>query len=106
MKYIKIFAVIFVANIVYSLSNSHIYAAEKTSDSSAIMSYASGVGSNTQTSTDHVKRIVLTKVLSKNNSPLLSNVDTFVDVATKYNLDPYLLPSITWLESSHGPKLI
>lgn len=48
------------------------------------------------------KKIAIVRVLKANNSPLISEVDAFMDACTEYNLDCYLLPSITGLESSFG----
>jgi hypothetical protein len=50
----------------------------------------------------NIKRKVIQEILNKNNSPLASQVDAFITVCTKYDIDCYLLPSITGLESSFG----
>ena len=39
-------------------------------------------------------------------SPLIDNVETFIDVADKYGLDYRLLPAISCMESSCGIRLI
>ena len=49
-----------------------------------------------------IKRRVLTKVLEADHSPLAGSVDAFMATCTSYNLNCYLLPSITRLESSFG----
>lgn len=49
-----------------------------------------------------IKRRVIYEILSRNNSPLVEEVDAFIDVCTKYDIDCYLLPSITGLESGFG----
>lgn len=49
-----------------------------------------------------IKRKVIYDILSKKNSPLVSEVDAFIATCTKYEIDCYLLPSITGLESSFG----
>src|SRR5690606_36825575 len=49
-----------------------------------------------------LKRNVIKNVLTSYNSPLVSEVDTFLEVCTKYNIDCYLLPSIAGVESTFG----
>lgn len=41
-------------------------------------------------------------VLKRYNSPLIGEIDSFIDACIKYKLDCYLLPSITGLESTFG----
>lgn len=48
------------------------------------------------------KRLAIRKVLEKYNSPLADNTDAFISTCMQYNLNCYLLPSITGLESSFG----
>ncbi len=47
-------------------------------------------------------KIVIKTVLERYNSPLINEVDNFVNTCQKYNLDCYLLPSISGLESTFG----
>lgn len=49
-----------------------------------------------------IKKRVITKILKANNSPLVDSVDAFISACSNYQLDCYLLPSITRLESSYG----
>ena len=49
-----------------------------------------------------LKKKVMIEVLSKYNAPLLSEVDSFMDTCIKYDLDCYLLPSISGVESTFG----
>ncbi len=42
------------------------------------------------------------EVLKKYNSPLIGEVDNFVNVCAKYKIDCYLLPAIAGLESTFG----
>lgn len=49
-----------------------------------------------------LKRNVIKEVLTSYDSPLVSEVDTFLEVCTKYNIDCYLLPSIAGVESTFG----
>lgn len=49
-----------------------------------------------------VKERVIKKVLKKYHSPLASYSGTFIDACLKHDLDCYLLPAISGLESSFG----
>ena len=49
---------------------------------------------------------VLEKFLEKYNSPMVENVDTFVEVADTYGMDYRLLPAISCMESTCGRHLI
>lgn len=58
------------------------------------------------TEDDHITAQAITRVLSKNGSPMLGDVDGFIRVSNTYDLDPYLLPSIAGIESGFGRVLI
>lgn len=47
-------------------------------------------------------RKVLKQVFENYQSPLVDEVDTFIDVCIKYDFNCYLLPAIAGLESSYG----
>ena len=53
-----------------------------------------------------LKRKVMKAVLEQYNSPLVSAADSFMDACGKYDLDCYLLPSISCVESSFGKYLM
>lgn len=53
-----------------------------------------------------LKRKAMTEVLKRYDAPLLSEVDSFLDACETYNLDCYLLPSISGVESTFGRFLI
>ena len=53
-----------------------------------------------------LKRKAITEVLKRSNAPLLSEVDTFIESCSKYNLDCYLLPAISGVESTFGKFII
>lgn len=53
-----------------------------------------------------LKRKAITQVLKKYNAVLLSEVDSFLEACTTYDLDCYLLPSISGVESTFGKFLI
>jgi hypothetical protein len=49
-----------------------------------------------------IKQLVINKILYKHNSPLINASDIFIDACLKYNLDCYLLPAISGIESTFG----
>lgn len=49
---------------------------------------------------------ILEKFFEQYNSPLVKNVNTFVRVADKYNIDYRILPAISCMESTCGKVLI
>ena len=53
-----------------------------------------------------VKRKAIAEVLKRYNAPLASEVDSFLEACTTYDLDCYLLPSISGVESTFGRFLI
>ena len=48
------------------------------------------------------KKLAIQRLLKKYNSPLLDEVDSFVSACIAYDLDCYLLPAISGLESTFG----
>ncbi len=74
--------------------------AEKIAGQSA--NVISTYSQNTIASNMLKKKMVITKMLRKYNSPLLPATDAFISTCISYELDCYLLPSITGLESSFG----
>ena len=81
--------------------------AQAIAGSSAAVSY---VEKNSTTSISlqdmALKRKAITEVLKRYDSPLLPEVDSFLEACTTYNLDCYLLPSISGVESTFGKFLI
>src|SRR3989338_4962272 len=57
---------------------------------------------NTDTTSVMTKKIAIARLLKKYNSPLADEVDSFISACVTYELDCYLLPSITGLESTFG----
>lgn len=49
-----------------------------------------------------LKKLVITRVLERYNSPLAGTVDGFIATCMEYDLDCYLLPSISGVESTFG----
>ncbi|MCA9372269.1 glucosaminidase domain-containing protein [Candidatus Woesebacteria bacterium] len=53
-----------------------------------------------------LKKLVVREFLAQHNSPMLAHADDFVDISLKYGLNPYLLPSISGVESTFGRFLM
>lgn len=99
MKYLNLIAILLM--LIAILANPASVRAQKEAGSSA--SVSAKIQTNTDSYTDlAIKRKVIYEILSKNNSPLVGEVDAFIATCTKYAIDCYLLPSITGLESSFG----
>jgi len=85
----------------------HSVAAEAIAGSSAAVVSNEKIGTTSSSLQKMaVKRKALTEVLKRYDSPLLSEVDSFIDACTTYNIDCYLLPSISGVESTFGKFLI
>lgn len=54
----------------------------------------------------YIKLNVIREVLKVKQSPLLNDAAFFISVCLEYEIDCYLLPSISGLESSFGKKLV
>ena len=75
-------------------------AAEKIAGHSASMTYNL---SNSNKSEDlFKKKLAIKRVLEKYDSTMVKTADAFINTASTYDLDPYLLPSIAGLESFFG----
>lgn len=99
MKYFNLIVLVLIISI--TLFTPSVEAAQKEAGSSA--SVSAKIQAPPDTYTDlAIKRKVIYEILSKNNSPLVGEVDAFIATCTKYEIDCYLLPSITGLESSFG----
>lgn len=105
MKILKLFLSIFV---VLLFSGTNVLASDQQAGSSAILvaspknEIANRISHRDIAQDYMLKRRVITKVLQENNSPLVDSVDSFISTCANYQIDCYLLPSITRLESSFG----
>lgn len=52
------------------------------------------------------KKIAIYHILKKYNSPLLYETDSFIQACVTYNIDCYLLPAISGVESTFGKFLL
>ena len=82
------------------------HAQKEAGASAAIEPIVTATISSKSQSDINIKRKVMYEMLTGYNSPLAGEVDTFIDVCTKYDIDCYLLPSITGVESTFGKFLL
>jgi len=90
--------------LLFSLLALPAHAAEKIAGASAALGIekeSTHASSEEQTSYI-IKKEAIKKVLERNNSPLASSVDSFIETCKTYRIDCYLLPAIAGLESSFG----
>ena len=91
----KLFLAILIVG-VFFLSAGKTYA-EKIAGDSAYISYKDITSENKDL---FIKKLAIKNVLAKHDSQLENKVDTFMNACIEYELDCYLLPSITGVESS------
>ena len=70
--------------------------AEKIAGTSAAMTYKD---MSSEKKDLFIKKLAIKNVLAKHNSVLEEQVDSFIDTCVEYQIDCYLLPSITGVES-------
>ena len=98
----KIFIAVFFM-ILFSISTTEVKADRIAGESAKIFNITSNNFNNNRLVK---KRAVLYKVLKEYNSPLINNIDSFLQTCTKYDLDCYLLPAISGLESYFGSQIL
>lgn len=74
--------------------------AEKIAGTSAAITY--NINPNSKEQELFIKKLSIKKVLDKYNAPLSNQADSFIASCKGYDLDCYLLPSISGLESTFG----
>ena len=92
-----IIAVIFM--ILFAFSTTEVKAERAAGESARMVNLTSNNFKNNRLAK---KRMILYKVLKEYDSPLSNSVDSFLQTCVKYDLDCYVLPSITGLESYFG----
>ncbi|OGK19615.1 hypothetical protein A3D80_04745 [Candidatus Roizmanbacteria bacterium RIFCSPHIGHO2_02_FULL_40_13b] len=98
----KILIISFVLLLTFSLTST-IHAVDSVHEPSAMISH----GGDTDVSREALlKKRVISRVLSKYNSTLTDQAEVFVDAAIKYDIDPYLVVSISGLESFFGRFMV
>lgn len=83
--------------------------AQDVAGSSAAMSSATASARLVQNTDESIyarKKLAIRRVLEKYNSPMLGSVDDYIATCRKYDIDCYLLPAISGLESSFGNALM
>jgi hypothetical protein len=96
MRKLILFAVLTLS---YFFLNTPVWA-QQVAGHSAVISYNENTTNTLKDLT--IKKIVIRRVLEKFQSPLVSETDSFVNFCHFYQIDCYLLPSITGLESFFG----
>lgn len=79
-----------------------VYAQGREAGNSAKIATRESEIASAQISTYMTKKTVIKRLLTKYNSPFAANSDAFVDACFKYNMDCYLLVSISGVESYFG----
>lgn len=74
--------------------------AENIAGNSATIAYNTVNQNNTEYY--FIKRLAIKRILEKYHSPLLDSTDSFIQACMEHDLDCYLLPSISGLESTFG----
>jgi len=87
-------------------NNFFVFANEKDKEAgrSASISYNKITNSSTEDFNRDIfyKKYSIKKILEKYESPLVENVDDFIKTCVNYQIDCYLLPSISGVESTFG----
>jgi len=94
----------FIAILISFLFNVKNVSAANIAGVSATISY--NLANNNKNDELFLKKIVIERVLTKYSSPLKDEADSFVKTCASYNLDCYLLPSITGVESTFGKFIL
>lgn len=87
--------------VIFALATS-VEAKTMTADSSAVFSSQK----SDENKEYFIRKQAMRNVLTRRNSVLADHVDSFLEGSETYDLDPYLLVSISGLESSFGKAMI
>lgn len=74
--------------------------AQKIAGTSAAITY--NLSSNAKEKDILIKRLTIKRVLEKYNAPMATETESFIKACKKFDLNCYLLPSISGLESTFG----
>lgn len=99
MKKLIIFVLMLIGFLVVSPQDTK--AIEKIADNSAQIVSETEVDSERM-----IQTLAIKNVLAKNKSPFVDSADHFVAIAYEMDIDPYMLPAITGVESGFGRALI
>ncbi len=101
-----IFSIVLTALLFTNFGAAPLRAQAIAGSSAAVVSLEKNSTSLTSLQKIAVKRKAMTEVLKRYDAPLLSEVDSFLEACSTYDLDCYLLPSISGVESTFGRFLI
>ena len=76
-------------------------AADKVADQSAQINSESDIDSEAM-----IQALAIKNVLARYKSPMVDSADHFIAIAEEMDIDPYMLPAITGVESGFGRALI
>lgn len=102
----RFFIVLFLTLLISLLAASPVRAQLIAGSSAAVTNINPISSSRIQPSDTAIKRKALYETLKRYDSPLINEVDSFIEACMTYNLDCYLLPSITGVESTFGKFLL
>jgi len=92
--------IVLTIGIVFFLFASPVFASNEAGASATLARESHQIA---QTETEYmIQRMTVQSMLEKYNSPLAGSVDAFMKACRTYELDCYLLPSISGLESTFG----
>lgn len=81
--------------------------AQKSAGDSAEINYTSTLLAKKENKINYsLKKKTIHDLLEKYNSPMTDSVDDFINICQKYDLDCYLLPAISCLESTCGKFIL
>ena len=100
------FTLILITLLIASYGAGPTWAQEIAGSSAAVVSRENNSTALSSLQKIAVKRKAISEVLKRYDAPLASEVESFLDACTKYDLDCYLLPSISGVESTFGKHLI
>lgn len=95
----KLFLSLFILLLVFIFTPA-IYANDKIAGSSAV--FSTFEKKDTRHESYIIRKEAIRQVLKQQNSPLTDSVDSFIEACKTYEIDCYLLPAISGLESSYG----
>ena len=95
-----------IVSILFIFNHCFVFAEEKGKEAgqSAIISYK--ITLQDQNKAVFYKKYAIKNILEKYQSPLINSVDSFIDACFTYQLDCYLLPAISGLESTFGRYIL
>lgn len=99
----KLFTIILIS-LIFFLTAKSVSADFEAGSSAAMKKNSVSISAQNNFDTNKAYKIkkVMQNILKRYNSPLVGEVDSFVNACMTYNLDCYLLPSIAGLESTFG----